>query len=63
MVDEGLVQSRGQKKPFADFPEKGLTDFSLTSGWVLQMGNWRIKNNELQYDYKLHCMGYIDDVT
>ncbi len=26
------------------------------------MGAWRIKNNELRYDYKLHCMSYIDDV-
>ncbi len=41
-VDEELVQSRGQKKPLADFPEKELTDFSLTSGGILQMGAWRI---------------------
>jgi hypothetical protein len=23
---------------------------------------WRIKNKNLRYDYKLHCVSYIDDV-
>jgi hypothetical protein len=26
------------------------------------MGAWRIKNKNLRYGYKLHCVSYIDDV-
>jgi hypothetical protein len=63
MVEEGLVQSERWEKPFGGFSEKELTDFSLTSGEILQIDNWRIKNKELRYDYKLHCMSCIDDVT
>ncbi len=36
----------GERNHLADFPEKELTDFSLTSGGVLQMGNWRIKKKK-----------------
>jgi hypothetical protein len=56
-------RTEGQRNHLADFPEKDLTDFfSVTSGGVLQMGAWRFKNKQLRYDYKLHCMCYIDDV-
>jgi hypothetical protein len=41
--DEGLVQSGRWEKPFGGFSRKGLTDFSLTTDKILQMGNWRIK--------------------
>ncbi len=53
----------GGRNHLADFPEKELTDFSLTFGGILQMGAWRIKNKNLRYDYRLHCVSYIDDVT
>jgi hypothetical protein len=33
----------GGRNHLADFSEKGLTDLSLTTGEILQMGNWRIK--------------------
>jgi hypothetical protein len=26
------------------------------------VGAWRIKNKNLRYDYRLHCVSYIDDV-
>ncbi len=54
---------KGGRNHLADFPEKGLTDFALTTGEIFQLDIWRIKNNyELRYDYKLHCMRYISDV-
>jgi hypothetical protein len=51
----------GGRNHLADFQKRGLTDLSLISGGVLQMGAWRIKI-KLRYDYKLHSMSYIDDV-
>jgi hypothetical protein len=52
---------KGGRDHLAYFPEKGLTDFSLTAGKILQMEIGGLKL-ELRYDYKLHCMRYIDDV-
>jgi hypothetical protein len=43
MAAEGLVQSGRWKKTFGGFSRKGLTDLSLTTGEILQMGNWMIK--------------------
>jgi hypothetical protein len=34
---------KGGRNHLADSPEKSLTDLSLTTGEILQMGNWRIK--------------------
>ncbi len=55
----------GGRNHLADFPEKELTDFSLTSGGVLQMGAWRIKNKNLWYDYKttLHVLHWWRETT
>ncbi len=34
---------KGGRDHLADFPEKGLTDLSLTAGEIVQLGIWRIK--------------------
>jgi hypothetical protein len=39
------MEWKGGRNHLADFPEKNLTDFSLTTGEIFQMGNWRIKIN------------------
>jgi hypothetical protein len=49
MDGEGLVLSKRWKKTFGGFSRKGLTDLSLTTGEILQLDIWRIKNRK-NYD-------------
>ncbi len=52
----------GGRNHLADFPKKELTDFFVKIWRSFTMGAWRIKNKTLRYDYRLHCVSYIDDV-